>query len=392
MKAKDEEQMVVEGQSTAEDDSSSSSELSEVDDVDEAALASQEDKTGWDLDMLRANMFAFVDGDGNIVYEKLDDDDDAIDNKNIRSNEEVNNMSNENTKDEPDEEKEEDEEEEEEEEEMKNEDTEKPNISPVAGTELPKKRVNLTGKIASSSVMKLNLETNVPEAVERPDPLPRINASLIVAGHTLYLYGGILEVGDREITLDDMWTLDLRKRENWECLWPGTMHKQVWRGAVFDDDDSYISTGKDDDSDDDDDDDDDDDGSISEEEKVKKVQESTKKDKSKRSGLREEAAQLIEKFGLEDESTTPSDGESLADFYTRTSKYWNQKARDAVVGTGTELSTKEVKREGFKLAQTRFEELKPVIDRLVELRRSLKKDAKGDSKKKVEKSKKSARR
>lgn len=393
VKVKEEEQKDVDGQSIAEDDdSSSSSELTVVDDEDDAVQAMEEEKTGWDLGMLRANMFAFVDGDGNIVYEKLDDeDDDGNHDKNVITNETVNMLSKVEIKDEPNEEKEEDEEEneEDEEEEEKYEQMDQGNLSAKisAVVEGPKKSVTLTGKVASSSVMKLNLETNVPEAVERTDPLPRINSSLIVVGHTLYLYGGILEVGDREITLDDMWTLDLRKRENWECLWPGTMHKQVWRGAVFDDDDSYISTGKDDDSDDDDED-----GSIGEEEKVEKVKESTKKDKSKRSGLRQEVAQLVEQYGLDDENRTPFDGESLADYYTRTSKYWNHQAAEAVVGTDIELSSKEVKREGFKLAQVRFDELKPVIDRLTEVRVTLKNDSKGDSKKKGDKSKKSARR
>lgn len=30
-------------------------------------------------------------------------------------------------------------------------------------------------------------------------------------GNTLWLLGGTVEVGDKEITLDDMWSLDLAK-------------------------------------------------------------------------------------------------------------------------------------------------------------------------------------
>jgi hypothetical protein len=82
-----------------------------------------------------------------------------------------------------------------------------------------------------------------------------MNAKVFVRSNILYIFGGILEVGDREVTLDDCWAMDLRKRTSWECLWEGTMHKQVWRGAIHDDDDSYISTGTgaEDDSDDDED-------------------------------------------------------------------------------------------------------------------------------------------
>lgn len=32
-------------------------------------------QSGWDLDKLRSNMFAFVDGSGNIIYEKIEDED-----------------------------------------------------------------------------------------------------------------------------------------------------------------------------------------------------------------------------------------------------------------------------------------------------------------------------
>jgi hypothetical protein len=54
-----------------------------------------------------------------------------------------------------------------------------------------------------------------PIAVSRKTPLPRIKAQIVVRGNTLYVYGGILEVGDREVTLDDLWSLELQKREEW---------------------------------------------------------------------------------------------------------------------------------------------------------------------------------
>lgn len=371
----------------ASDDTDSSDDLEEDEDVD----INDEDKTGWDLDMLRANMFAFVDGDGNIVYERIDDDDDAkIDpvqeGKTEESSEE--------------EEKEEDETKEEEKVEDNNDTSAEKQIespSIIQSTEIgasPKAHNTklLDPKITSSSVMFLNPETKVPEAVRRKDPLPRINASLLTVGHTLYLYGGILEVGDREVTLDDMWCVDLRKRENWECLWPGTMHRQVWRGAAFDDDDSYISTGREEESDDGDDDDDD--AECSEEETKadnEKNDESGKKKHKK--GLRQEIACLNEKYQLDDENRTPIDNEPLADFYSRTSAYWNDLAAKELIGTDSELSNKELKRQGFKLAQTRYNELEPVLNRLAELNLSSnankEKDDKGGSKKK---SKKSSRR
>jgi hypothetical protein len=41
---------------------------------------------------------------------------------------------------------------------------------------------------------------------------------MTVAKDTLYLYGGLMEVGDREVTLDDLYTLDLNKLDEWKCL------------------------------------------------------------------------------------------------------------------------------------------------------------------------------
>ena len=41
---------------------------------------------------------------------------------------------------------------------------------------------------------------------------------MAVAKDTLYLYGGLMEVGDREVTLDDLYTLDLNKLDEWKCL------------------------------------------------------------------------------------------------------------------------------------------------------------------------------
>ena len=239
-------------------------------------------------------------------------------------------------------------------------------------------------KITKSSVMVVDEETNTPQAVERTEPLPRMNPCLLVNGHHMYVLGGILEVGDREITLDDFWAVDLRKRESWECLYKGTMHTQVWRGAIHDDDDSYISTGKEEDSDDDD-------YGSSDEEGLEVVGEESLDEKklrrkSKRSGIREEIAELNEKYELSDSNRTPNAGESLADFYSRTSGYWNDRAAEVVANTDEPLSNKELKREGFKIAKDRFDELKPVLDRLEELSIEAKpeknnKKTKGDGKK-----------
>ena len=81
--------------------------------------------------------------------------------------------------------------------------------------------------------MTVDASTGHQLPVTRPVPLPRINSAAAVRGNTLYVLGGVLEVGDREareVKLDDCWSYDLNGKSGWKCLWSGTMHRQVWRG------------------------------------------------------------------------------------------------------------------------------------------------------------------
>lgn len=184
------------------------------------------------------------------------------------------------------------------------------------------------------------------------------------------------------------------------------MHRQVWKG-IDSDNESYISTSDQGADDlDDDDDDDSDDGMAAEIEPIletetasdddsearKKARKAEKKAKEKaaRKGIKHEIAELKEKLGVDNEMRTPLMGEALADFYSRTSDYWNDEAAKeiAAAAEGEALSRKELKREGFQLAQKRFEELKPILDRLNELETE---KADNDDKKKEKKKDKTDR-
>ena len=135
----------------------------------------------------------------------------------------------------------------------------------------------------------------------------------------------------------------------------------------------------------------------------KAAKKAAKKERMK--GIREQIKNLNEQLNSGDPNQSPQVGEELADFYARTSVYWTQKALESI-GTSTasneELSVKELKREGFNLAQSRFEELKHVLDRLGELEadqnesndkkeRKEKKKSKKDKKDKKDKKKDSRR-
>ena len=356
------------------------------DDMDIASgVEGEATSSGWDLDMLRANMFAFIDGDGNVVYEKIEDDadGDADENKSSDSREHKKKRGDE----------------------KDNEgedaipsiataialDNDKPEskMDVDEAADATKDRAALSkddavqnllprGAVGTSEVMAINTASGAPEAVARETPLPRIHASVVVRGSTLYVYGGLLEVGDREVTLDDCWSIDLNKREKWVCIWPGSMHKQVWRG-VAEDDESYISTGIDESDDDDDENDWMLSEAISEEEGEEGdgAADGKEKRKKKKEKTRDKINRLREEYSLDDLERTPEMGESMADFYSRTAKYWASEvvkvaqatpdSGNVAVNASAELSAKELRARGFDLARERYEELKPVLDSLMDL-------------------------
>ena len=76
------------------------------------------------------------------------------------------------------------------------------------------------GKVVGSTVMTTTTAAALPSTVlsivqyfhDQIEPSPRINPCLMIKGHTLFLYGGVTEMGDVEMTLDDCWSLDINKR------------------------------------------------------------------------------------------------------------------------------------------------------------------------------------
>lgn len=53
---------------------------------------------------------------------------------------------------------------------------------------------------------------------QQVEPCPRSNAMLAVKHGVLYVYGGMFEVGDRQFTLNDLYSIDLHKMEEWKVL------------------------------------------------------------------------------------------------------------------------------------------------------------------------------
>nr|CAH8870462.1 unnamed protein product [Trichobilharzia regenti] len=75
-------------------------------------------------------------------------------------------------------------------------------------------------------------------------PSPRASAGLALVGSNLYLYGGVFEVGDRKVTLDDFYKLDVNHPISWECLYPGSQETQAWFESESEDEEEEEDTSE----------------------------------------------------------------------------------------------------------------------------------------------------
>eukprot|EP01018_Ginkgo_biloba_P013717 Gb_28955 [translate_table: standard] len=219
---------------------------------------------------------------------------------------------------------------------------------------------------------------------EEVKPCGRINACMVVGKDTLYLYGGMMEIGDREVTLDDLYTLDLNKLDEWKCVVEASKTEWVEASDDEDDDDDENDKDEDEDSTESDSNKSDDDKSESE-----KKESSTgilgvdnaaailrgEGKKLRRKERRAKIDQIRAELGLADSQRTPLAGESLKDFFSRTNLYWQMAAYEHTQHTG-----KELRKDGFDLAESRFKELKPVLDELAKLEAEQKAEEEEDAK------------
>ncbi|KAG6548348.1 hypothetical protein Mapa_010127 [Marchantia paleacea] len=213
-------------------------------------------------------------------------------------------------------------------------------------------------------------------------PCGRINASMVVGKDTLYLYGGMMEIGDREITLDDLYTLDLNKLDSWKCVIEAT--EADW--VEEDDDDDDDEDDEDDDDDDEEyDDDEDDDDEMGEKDKAESSAAPSAVEaaaavlrgggkKLSRKQRKAEIDRIRAELGLADAQRTPLAGETLRDFFNRTLMYWQEAAYAHTQHTG-----KELRKDGFDLAESRYKELKPVLDELEKLEKDQKAEEEEDA-------------
>ncbi|XP_029781964.1 kelch domain-containing protein 4-like [Suricata suricatta] len=83
-------------------------------------------------------------------------------------------------------------------------------------------------------------EEDSPDEAGGPvvEPCPRSHAMLAVKHGRLYLYGGMFEAGDRQVTLSDLYCLDLHKMQEWTALVEMDPGAQEWLEETESDEDS----------------------------------------------------------------------------------------------------------------------------------------------------------
>lgn len=122
--------------------------------------------------------------------------------------------------------------------------------------------------------------TTLEPKIESLVPSARIQSHLAVSKNLLYLYGGVVEAGSREITLNDLHCLNLHKLDTFECLLTATVPDWFGEESGDEDDDEEEGDEDSDESDEDDSDDSEDEEVESEtisEEKTKVEKKSTPK-------------------------------------------------------------------------------------------------------------------
>lgn len=204
----------------------------------------------------------------------------------------------------------------------------------------------------------------LPEVIK---PCGRINSCMVVGRDTLYIYGGMMEIKDREITLDDLYALNLSKLDEWKCIIPATESEWVEASEDEDEEDDEDDSENDDNSegsngsDEDDSDEEDFEAGNNGSRKVGDAVALIKGEgrNLRRKEKRARIQQIRANLGLSDSQRTPMPGESLREFYKRTNLYWQMAAHEHTQHTG-----KELRKDGFDLAESRYRELKPILDEL----------------------------
>uniref|UniRef100_A0A8C5IKL0 Kelch domain containing 4 n=1 Tax=Junco hyemalis TaxID=40217 RepID=A0A8C5IKL0_JUNHY len=152
------------------------------------------------------------------------------------------------------------------------------------------------------------------------EPCPRSSAMVAVKHGVLYVYGGMFEVGDRQVTLSDLHSIDLHRMDQWKVLLEMDPKTQEWLEE----------------SESDEEEDDDVEGAEGGEEEEEESSEEESED--------EEGEQ---------QHPAVQPGEAQAQYLARTEQYWLGLARSHM---GPEAKDKKVLKVAHAMAKTFYED------------------------------------
>ncbi|XP_048372072.1 kelch domain-containing protein 4 [Sphaerodactylus townsendi] len=151
-------------------------------------------------------------------------------------------------------------------------------------------------------------------------PCPRSNAMLAVKHGVLYIYGGMFEVGDRQFTLNDLYSLDIHKMEEWKVLVEMDPKTQEWLEESESDEGEEVEGAE----------------GGEEEEDEDEEEESDEEDEARE----------------EEEHPAIQHDEKYTDYLSRTEQYWVKLARQHL---GAEAKEKKAVKVGHAMAKTFYE-------------------------------------
>ncbi|KAG5508708.1 hypothetical protein JKF63_05206 [Porcisia hertigi] len=251
--------------------------------------------------------------------------------------------------------------------------------------------------------MKESYETNRHGQII---PHRRMDSAMVVVGSTLYLYGGQFESSKKEITMSDLFSLNLNKLDTYQALLSQDLSTLVWMGkdsesdaATWESGSTVVSAVYDMDYDDDDEEEDEEDGHggmgrggvkfgnmmrepvLDSEDDGDEAPEAIPAElamevtpsaanvaealdgitRTGKKGLKVHKEQLMAQLSTSAAVPTPGKNETFAAFFSRTLTFWMEMARESVEGN---RGDRRLKRKAKDFAKLRFEEAQQLLAQL----------------------------
>ncbi|NXF99893.1 KLDC4 protein, partial [Sakesphorus luctuosus] len=149
------------------------------------------------------------------------------------------------------------------------------------------------------------------------EPCPRSNAMVAVKHGVLFVYGGMFEVGDRQVTLSDLHSIDLHRMDEWKVLLEMDPKTQEWLEESESDEEDDVE------------------GAEGGEEEEESSEEESEEDEA------------------EEQHPAVEPGENPEEYLSRTEQYWIKLARSHM---GPEAKEKKVVKVAHAMAKTFHED------------------------------------